>query len=338
MLTVAACGGTSKHTGANAASSQAEAGSDWKRVVDAATKEGRVTIYSSQPLDPLNQLAAKFQKAYPGIHVELVRLTDNDLAAKIDAERQTGKITADLWVTSSQTVVESRAKQAGLMLKPVGPSFSSNGYKPEYIHSGSFFEVGAAIEAIGWNTDLYRKGLKDYSDLLDPALGGGKIGVLNAKVATAAVDFYLYLQDRFGDKFVGQLAAQKPRIYGSSLPIAQALGSGEIAASEFNLPLADLKAAGAPVDYVVPRPTWGTRYFGVLTEGASHQNSAQLLANFMVSPQGQEIVAKNISSVLPNIPGAATTNDQVRVADLSKLTPDNVSKYQTQWDSLFKVG
>jgi iron(III) transport system substrate-binding protein len=76
----------------------------------------------------------------------------------------------------------------------------------------------------------------------------------------------------------------------------------------------------------------------VLTEGAPHQSAAQLLADFMVSPQGQEIVAKNISSVLPNIPGAATTNDQVRVADLSRLTPDNVSKYQTRWDALFKVG
>src|SRR5437588_28522 len=66
---------------------------------------------------------------------------------------------------------------------------------------------------------------------------------------------------------------------------------------------------------------WGTRFFGTLIKGSPHPNAAQVLADFMVSPAGQAAVAKDESSVVPNVPGALTTNDKVRVQDLTKLTP-----------------
>jgi hypothetical protein len=40
--------------------------------------------------------------------------------------------------------------------------------------------------------------------------------------------------------------------------------------------------------------------------------------------------------VLPNSPGAVTSDDKVRKQDLTQLTPDKVTAYQTKWTSLFK--
>jgi hypothetical protein len=40
--------------------------------------------------------------------------------------------------------------------------------------------------------------------------------------------------------------------------------------------------------------------------------------------------------VLPDVPGAVTTVDAVRVQDLSILTPEFVADYQAKWNSLFK--
>ncbi len=51
--------------------------------------------------------------------------------------------------------------------------------------------------------------------------------------APSIVDFYLWLEETFGEEYVEQLAALAPRIYPSSLPIGEALGSGEISATPY---------------------------------------------------------------------------------------------------------
>ena len=54
------------------------------------------------------------------------------------------------------------------------------------MHDGNYFEVGAAVLTFAWNTDLVPDGLTDYPDLLDPALAGGKIGVIDPAIGPAA--------------------------------------------------------------------------------------------------------------------------------------------------------
>ena len=71
---------------------------------------------------------------------------------------------------------------------------------------------------------------------------------------------------------------------------------------------------------------------------APHPNAAKLLADFAISPQGQEDLAHLAASALPNIPGTAQgiTTDSVHRQDLTKLTPDAVAAYQARWKSLFQ--
>jgi iron(III) transport system substrate-binding protein len=347
LLAVAACGDDSDSDDDTAAPSTAapevdeasdggSSDSDFQTVISAAEEEGSITIYSSQPLDPLNELAAAFEEEYPGIDVEVVRGTDGELTTRIETEHQTGSITADMWVTSSQGAIDPKGAEGGWFVAPVGPHFEADGYLDEYFHEGDYFEVGAAILTFGWNTDEVPNGLEDFTDLLDPDLAGGRIAVIDANCCPAAVDFYLYLEEVYGEEFVEELAAQEPRIYPSALPIGEALGAGEVAAAAFTLPLVAQQAAGAPVDFAIADQAWGTRFFGALIDGAPHDNAAQVFADFMVSPDGQEIIAANQSSVLPDTPGALTSNDRVREQDLAQLTPEVVAQYQTEWNALFQ--
>jgi hypothetical protein len=62
------------------------------------------------------------------------------------------------------------------------------------------------------------------------------------------------LAQHYGSNFLPKLGAQKPQIYASTLPQQQALASGEIAPSALvGAQLLDLKAQGAPVDFVIPK-------------------------------------------------------------------------------------
>ena len=85
--------------------------------------------------------------------------------------------------------------------------------------------------------------------------------------APSIVDFYLWLEETFGEEYVEQLAALEPRIYPSSLPIGEALASGEISATPYAAPqtLEPLKAQGAPVEYgISAEGAWGARFFGMV--------------------------------------------------------------------------
>jgi iron(III) transport system substrate-binding protein len=346
--TTTAAGGAATTTGAgastSAAGSAAPAGTsggtvssaEWDGVIAAAKKEGDVTIYSSQGLDQLNKLGDDFKAKY-GITVTVVRAIDSDIQAKVQAEADSNKPIADLVVQATlQWQLDKSA--AGAFAKVDLPGFSQAGYNRgmNVPPTSDYFVVTAAVLTFGWNTELWPQGLKDYPDLLNPDLKG-KIGVIEP-TSPSIVDFYLYLENKFGTDFTDKLAAQKPKIYPSSLPMGQALTSGEISAGSFVQIQDDAKASGAPVDSGLSDTVWGAIFNGAVMANAPHPNAAKLLADFAISPQGQQDLAHLAAAALPNIPGTAQgiTTDSVHRQDLTKLTPDAVTAYQARWKSLFQ--
>jgi iron(III) transport system substrate-binding protein len=307
---------------------------DWDAIVTAAQEEGKVTFYSSQGLDQLNDLAQRFSDEY-GIELEVVRDIDSALIPKVEAEQQTGNGIADVIAQASASWSEQRGAE-GWFVAPVGPAFDDPAYdRAANVSDNGYFTSSAAVLTFGWNTDQYPTGLTDYSDLLDPELAGGRIGVIEP-AAPSIVDFWLYLEENYGEDFVTQLAAQEPKIYPSSLPMAQALTSGEISAGSFVQVLVDEKEQGAPVESGLADQVWGARFNTSILQVAPHPNAAQVLANFIITEPGQEAIARKAASVLPDVAGTVTTVDKVRVQDLSILTEDFVADYQAKWNDLFK--
>lgn len=307
---------------------------EWEAIVTAAQDEGKVTYYSSQGLDQLNDLAERFNEEY-GIELEVVRDIDSALIPKIEAEQTTGSGIADVVAQASAAWSEQRGAE-GWFVPPVGPAFDDPAYdRAANVSDLGFFTSSAAVLTFGWNTDQYSTGLTDYTDLLDPELAGGRIGVIEPS-APSIVDFWLYLEENYGEDFVTQLAAQEPKIYPSSLPMAQALTSGEISAASFVQVLVDEKESGAPVESGLADEVWGARFNTSILNIAPHPNAAQVLSNFLITQPGQEAIARKAASVLPDIPGTTTTVDKVRVQDLEVLTPEFVADYQAKWNDLFK--
>lgn len=340
--TTAASGGgsdTTEASGSTAAGGETPppagiSDADWDAIVTAAQEEGKVTFYSSQGLDQLNDLAGRFSDEY-GIELEVVRDIDSALIPKVEAEQQTGSGIADMIAQASAAWSEQRGAE-GWFVPPVGPAFDDPAYdRAANVSDNGYFTSSAAVLTFGWNTAQYPTGLTDYSDLLDPELAGGKIGVIEP-AAPSIVDFWLYLEENYGEDFVTQLAAQEPKIYPSSLPMAQALTSGEISAASFVQVLVDEQEQGAPVESGLADQVWGARFNTSILQTAPHPNAAQVLANFIITQPGQEAIARKAASVLPDITGSVTTVDKVRVQDLAVLTPEFVAEYQAKWNDLFK--
>ncbi|MBW6493332.1 MAG: extracellular solute-binding protein [Burkholderiaceae bacterium] len=301
-------------------------------MIDAAKLEGSVTIYSAQGLKQLNALAEKFTETY-GIKVEVVRAIDADLIPKVTVEFETGRGIADVVVNSSLLAIADQEAK-GYFVPVIGPAFDNPDYKrEERMPRGVSFESNATILTYSWNTELVPDGIKDYDDIFRPELEG-LIAIPRASVSTI-VDFYFYLHENYGEDFTDRLAAMKPRIYPSALTAAQALSSGEVAVILFGEPQIDEKAIGAPVETGFAPSIWGARFYVNTMKVAPHPNAAQLLANFMVTPAGQEAIARKAASALPNIPGAVANMDDVRRPDPAKLTAEAVTAFQEKFTALF---
>ncbi len=335
-LLASACGGSSSPGGGNAQKTSDQVSDSWDEVEVAAAEEGKVTLYTAQVLPILEALEAGFEQAHPDIDLEVVRGLPQDLLPKLEAERQTGQAIADVYVTADGAQA-AEGDAAGHAATPVGPHFEADGYDAETnILDGGTFLSHAVVFGWGWNTDDVPDGLDGYEALLDPSLSGGKIAVIEP-ANQALTDFWLYLEENLGEDFVEALAAQQPRIYPGGGPIQEALTSGEVQAALYaGAAIEDGKAAGAPIEWEIPENPWGARYWTSVVDIAPHPNAAQVLADYLVSPEGQEIVAKGNASTLPDVPGTLVELSSVPAQDTEKLTPEFVQQFLQDWKSRFQ--
>lgn len=304
----------------------------------AAKKEGKLTVYENVTPDIVDALKKGFEKKYPGIEVEKVRLPDSEMIPRLETELGSGSKTADYIENASPNWLEEQGAKGAWMPATLSPgtTFDSAAYLDP---KTNVYEIGASVSTFAWNTDLVPDGLKDYEDLLDPKLAKGKVGVIELSSAPSN-DFYIWLEKTFGEGTYIGIGAQKPRIYPSTTGIVEALGSGEIYATDWVVPslLDEAKKAGAPVDYAIsPTEAFGIRGYGVVNAKAKNPNAAQLYLDYVVSEEGQSIMWPTASSVLTPAPkGVLTTNDKLAPWDPDQSTPENVELGRTRWDTVYR--
>ena len=307
----------------------------WAQVIAKAKQEGTVTIYSAQAPQSLADLAAAFKAKY-GIEVKVNRQVDSVMVQQVTAEQGSGKPVADLWVQASKNYTLGAVKNKWITA-PIGPDFYAKGFnRKTLLGPGPTAIVAAAVLGMGWNTKLYPAGIKDIPDFLNPQLTG-KIGVPQPTSASF-IDWYLWLEETYGPTILNKLAAQKPKIYLSSLTMMQAVISGEITASPFVPGVAlDQKKLGAPIDFKLANngKTWNAPFWGMILKNAPHPNAAQLLDNFIVTKEGQAAVQRLAGAVIPGAPDTLYL-PAPRVPNLKNFTPAKIAAFQARWKALFQ--
>ena len=142
-----------------------------------AKHEGKVTIYSSQGLDVLNDLAAKFKDKY-GITLEVVRGIDSELIPKVDAENHDGQPRGGRLRLRQRPVGRRQRRQGDVRgADRARRSTTRTTTRRRFVSAdGTQFVSTAAVFGYAWNTDRYSNGIKGYAGALDPALADGKVG------------------------------------------------------------------------------------------------------------------------------------------------------------------
>jgi len=309
---------------------------------EAAKKDGKVVVYETVTPDVVDALKKGFEARYPGVEVEAVRLPDAEMIPRLETELGSNAPTADVVQNGSPEWLAAQAKEGAWAAADQSPQATGDGdfdaetYVDEQNH---LYELGASVTTFAWNTDLVPDGLKDYTDLLDPKLSDGKVGVIEL-ASGPGNEFYTWLEKTFDESTYTGLGAQKPRIYPSTTGIIEALSSGEIYAANWTVPslVEQAKEAGAPIDYAMsPTGTFGLRGYAVVNAKAAHPHAAQLYLDFLLSKEGQQLLWPTASSVVTPAPeGVLTTNDQLAPRDADASSAAKVEAARTRWDGIYR--
>jgi iron(III) transport system substrate-binding protein len=324
--TAAASRHSTRVTGPKPASAAA-----WRALVAKAKQEGSVTIYSVENPADLAAAAAAFKTQY-GITVTVNRQADNPLVAQINTEESTGKAVADIWVATAKQYIYG-ALNHGWVVDAVGPAFFSKKFDRKTYMFGKAWINGEAVLGEAWNSQAFKGSISGVPDFTTSTFSG-KIGVPDPRVSPSFMDWYLWAEAKWGKSILTKLAAQNPKIYPSTLPMTQAVASGEIIGAPCAAGTAlTLKAAGAPIEFKVLPDNWNAPYFGMILKQAPHPAAAQLFANYIETPAGQALVSATAGTIYPNIPN--TFYAKPRVQHLNDFTTAKVTAFLAQWVSLF---
>jgi iron(III) transport system substrate-binding protein len=298
-----------------------------------AKKEGSAVLYTSLNLEDSQPLVDAFSAKYPGIRVEVNRQGSSTLVTKILTERRVGKRdNADLVLTGADSL------DLMLMETPtIFQKYSSPERPPEDrgLYSGVYF----TILTIAYNSRMVTGAdvPKRYNDLLrERWKGKAAINLNNYGWIYAMLDFF---GAEKGMEFLRKFAGLNPRPgRGTTLMVQQWLGSGEV---EIALPLnhdgiKSFTEKGLAVEWArLEDPLYADiQTIGILGM-APHPNAARLLVDYVLSKEGQTIMAKSGKSVMRDDITIKDGIDRKKLLFLSAQARTGADKYQKIMNEIY---
>lgn len=266
-------------------------------LVAAAKKEGTVTFYSGMAIPATEKICQGFQRTY-GIKCEYFRAPSVKLFQKFTAEAEAGNIKADV-IHGSLPPGFLDAKARGWLAKyttPEGQKYAARFKDPDgYFVAARFIAMGIAI-----NPQLIKgdEVPRTWKALLDPHWKDKLIASDPGSSGTGLATFY-YWEKTFGLDFIRQLAKNRPMIVSSSAIVANSVVSGErpVAAQVDSWEIVSRANKGLAIEGIYP--TEGVP--AVLSPAAAvakapHPSAAQLLLDYMLSAEGQQVFQDEVGS------------------------------------------
>jgi len=264
--------------------------SNHESLIEGAKKEGKLVVYTSMTVDQAQKLNDTFKAKYPFIQPSMFRAVGERLLTKIMAEAQAGKYEFDV-VQSAETQAYF-LKKKNLLAKYVAPE-TKNIQKPFFDPDGYWAAVYMMPNVIGYNTRVVKRNEVPRSDddLLNPKWKG-KIGMDHSKP-----EWFSWKLKRMGEEkglaYMKKLGAQDFKLYSGLTILTNLLAAGEfpLVLNTYLHNVEDVRRKGAPVDWVAQNPLF-TKFqpIGVGSK-AANPNAAKLFVDFMLSEEGQKIIA-----------------------------------------------
>jgi iron(III) transport system substrate-binding protein len=282
----------------------ADASDEWKKVLEAAKKDGKVVV-GGPPTAVLRQkFKETFEKKF-AIEMELVSAPGPQNASRAQSEFKAGVKYFDVLHAGSGTLEPLMREN---MLAPFmdfvilpevkdprqwwgGHMWEDNIKTNRFIYS---FSADFSTPPF-YNTDLVKPGeISSYDDFLQPKWKG-KIGFFEPRIPSAGQGLWGFLMKIKGKEFLQRLANQDLFISRDGKQLADALAKGTLAVNlgQSQRFIEPYIKAGIPIKSIsnLKEGLSGSNGFGTVAvmKNAPNQNAAKIYVNWLLSKEGQDL-------------------------------------------------
>ncbi|MDI9277254.1 ABC transporter substrate-binding protein [Pantoea sp. EABMAA-21] len=286
---------------------------EYQKVIDAATKEGKVVVYSTTDTKAADPLIKGFETLYPGIRVEYNDMNSTELYNRYISEQASGSGSGDVvWSSSMDTALKLATDYAAEYASP------EQGKIPKWAvwqnkAYGTTYEPVVFI----YNNKLIPKDTAPDSHTAlakmiaaDPAKFKNKVTTYD--IEKSGLGFMLTVQDskvdpQYKENLAG-MAKGGLTVQSSTGTMMERVSSGENLIG-FNIlgSYAEARAKNDPAlgiaypkDYILVLSR-----VSFITEEGEHENAAKLWLDYVLSEKGQSILANqaDIPSLRNDIEG-----------------------------------
>ena len=213
---------------------------EWEKTVEAAKKDGRVVVSIPTSAELRKEFESGFQRAFPGIELELNVARGSSNINKIAEEQNAGVRSIDLHIGGTTSIITGLL--AANFLEPVMASMVLPEVRePKHWWGGHIWADNAKryvysftaymTETIWYNTTLVKpEEINSWESLLDPKWKG-RIVILDPRSPGSGESNWAFLLRIKGEQFLTKLAAQEMMVGRNLRQLAEAVARGKSAIS-----------------------------------------------------------------------------------------------------------
>jgi len=306
-------------------------------LIAAGKKEGKVVVYGSLESDTAEAAFNGFKKK-TGIDVDYWRASATKVMDRALSEYRAGKPLLDIVLTNDDPM-QIMLKE-GLFAKYDSPA--AKDFTKESIDPNLGPRYRNVVIGVVYNKDVLKPAdaPKTLEDLAKPQYRG-KIVMPDPTQHTTTTQWVASLEKVMpkerADKFIRDLAAQKPILVESLLPAAERVTTGETPIAITYVKYVFMYGQkGAPLDYVRSGKFLGDGHYLTMTQKAPHSNAAKALIDYFLGPENMTTLAKmgefvNRKGIYPPLPDA----DKVQFIEMNNLDSKAFAEKKKEYQQIF---
>jgi iron(III) transport system substrate-binding protein len=307
-----------------------------QKLVAAAQKEGKLTLYTSIAEKDLPPLLAPFEKKY-NIKVRVWRAGSDKVLQRALTETVGKRYEVDAVHTGS---TEMEALYREKVFQPVNSPYFKDLIPGVLSQHKEWAPTLLSVLVQAYNTNLIKKEdlPKTYQDLLDPKWKG-KLGI-EAKNHEWYAGVVMDMGEQKGVKLFSDIvnrngmSIRKGHSLLNNMVIA---GDVPLAMTVYNYMPESSKRKGAPIDWFVLEPAIARANGIGIARNAQNPNAAMLFYDYMLSPEAQKLLVDMdyvpTNSKVPSPLG----NLRVKIADPA-ITLDQLDKWTKSFEDVVLKG
>ena len=307
-----------------------------EQVYEHAKREGRVVVYMATSTKTEQIVFPAFEKRFPGIKIDHVDGTADQLVAKAVAEARGGRILSDV-ISGTQSYIIQLRKQ-NLLLDIALPEAAAY---PTSLKGDYWVATDTEFFIAAWNTSRLKQGdePKTFEDFADRKWADRLMAEPRDFQLLLGLAKYKYGSDQKAIELFKGIAANKPEFFKGHSQLAELLAAGQadVCMTCYAHHIPPMVKKGAPLQIMLSEGVGRIGGTVTMVRGAPHPNAGLLWVRWLISEEGQRAFAQaGETPAHPKVPPL----EKILPAKTYMLTADDTKdfpRYQKLWNEIFQL-